>query len=189
MVDKQISLVNSALLLLGAKTINSFDEESTEAITAQSYYERTYRSLIAGFPWKFAVKYTVLAEVAGQVPMDPNFEYLYQLPQDYITALEIQPNQANFKIVGNQLYTAQQNVTLRYVWRVGEELMPILFEQAFMYYLASQMCITLTEDNTKQASMYTQYKDHLKKAKSVDSQQQPQDGFANFPLDDARYGS
>lgn len=189
MVDKQISIVNSALLLLGADPIGSFSEESTEAIVAESFYERSYRALIGIFSWKFAIKYEDLALIAGEVPGDPFYEYVFQLPQDMLWLQHTIPNHYEYKLAGDQLYSTTPTIKIKYTWRVKEELMPILFEQTFMYYLASQMCITLTEDTAKNTLMYTMYQDHLKRAKAVDSQQQPQDEFASFPINDARYGN
>ena len=65
--------------------------------------------------------------------------------------------------------------------------MPIYFEQAFVYYLASQICTTLTEDTQRTAVLAGLADAHVKKAKSLDAQIQPQDGFEDFPIDDVRY--
>ena len=189
MVDKQVGICNGALLLLGANRISSFDEESTESIVCQDFYERSYRALLNIFSWKFAQKYTDLAIIPTVTPGDPQYKYAYQLPTDMIWLQHVLPNQDSYKVIGDQLHVNRNAISIKYTWRVQEELMPVLFEQTFMYYLASQMCLTLTEDTTKQQLMYTQYMDHLKRAKATDSQQQPQDSFADFPIDSARYGS
>ena len=94
----------------------------------------------------------------------------------------------DYKIIGKKLHTSWKDVTLKYIYRAAEEDMPIYFEQAFMYYLASQMCIPLTENATKDQLLYLQYEDHLKRAKSIDAQSQPQDGFQDFPVHDYRFG-
>jgi len=189
MVDKQVGICNGALLLLGANRITSLEEESTEAVVCQDFYERSYRSLLNIFAWKFAQKYVDLAIITDVTPGDPYYQYAYQLPTDLIYLQRTLPNQDRYKVIGDQLYATQKPIKIKYTWRVQEEFMPALFEQTFMYYLASQMCITLTEDTTKQQLMYMEYMDHLKRAKAVDSQQEPQDEFADFPIDSARYGS
>ena len=65
--------------------------------------------------------------------------------------------------------------------------MTAYFEQAFTYYLASQIAITLTEDNQRASILAAQADSLIKRAKSLDAQSQPQDGFVDFPIDDVRY--
>ena len=188
MISKKVSLINASLLLLGANPINSLDEETAEAVAAQSFYERSYQALLGMFPWKFAQKYKQLALVANEQPIDPRFQYVFRLPQDNLWVQHTIPNRYEFKIIGNTLHTTVKEISIKYTWRVEEELMPILFEQTFMYYLASQMCITITEDTNKAAVLANLFFEHLKRAKAVDSQQEPQDGFQDLPLDTIRYG-
>ncbi len=97
------------------------------------------------------------------------------------------PN-SNYKILGNELHTNEKEVALKYTFKADEADIPVYFEQTMMYYLASQICVSLTENATKDKLLYEQYLDHIKRAKSLDAQQYPQDGFQDFPLDNSRYG-
>ena len=189
MIDKQIGICNKALLLIGAKRISSFDEQSTEAITCNDFYESSYQALLNMYPFSFAQTYKDLAIIANVTPGDPRFKYAFKLPTDLLWLLQVIPNQSEYKVVGDQLHMNAAEIKIKYTFRANEELMSAVFEQMFMYYLASQICITLTEDRTKQAELYVQYTDHAKKARALDAQQHPQDQFAEFPLDSARYGS
>lgn len=184
MVSKTISLANAALLLVGASRIQSFDDGTTEAVVINEFYERAYRSLLGSYPWKFAAKTRKL----GRTPNTPEYEYEFefQIPADYVWVQRTFPN-LDYKILGDKLQCNYKEIGLKYTWRVGEELMPIAFEQAFVYYLASQVCITLTEDVTKQATLFDQYQAHARTARGVDAQQAPNDGFDDFPIDAARY--
>ncbi len=182
--SKQVSLANSSLLKIGASRINSFDDNKVEAVVVKEFYERSYRAMLSMYPWSWAMKTEKLAR--NTTTPEEEYEYSYQLPNDYIWLQRTYPN-TNFKIVGDQLHTNEKEIAVKYVFRADEEDMSIQFEQAFMYYLASQICIPLTENSTKNTLIYQEYQDHLKKAKSLTAQQQPQDGFENFPIDDARY--
>ncbi len=183
--SKQVSIANSALLKVGASRINSFDDNKNEAVIIKEFYERSYRALLSMYPWSFAMKTVTLA----QLPTAPEQEYenAYQLPSDLVWLQRTYPN-TNFKIVGKELHTNEPSVSIKYTYRCPEEDMSIQFEQAFMYYLASQICIPITENVSKDQLMYTQYQDHLKRAKSITAQQQPQDGFEDFPVFASRFG-
>ena len=188
MVNKQIEICNGALLLLGANRISSLVEESAESIACNQFYERTYRSLISIYGWKFCMKIKELAILTGVTPGDPHYQYAYQLPTDLVWLQHILPNRQNYKVMGDQLHSPYKPLSIKYSYRAKEELMPALFEQTLMYYLASEMSLAITEDSNKSQVLYLQYMDHLKRAKAVDAQQQPQDEFADFPIDAARYG-
>ena len=184
MITKQISLCNASLLLLGASRIQSFEDGSAESVIAEQFYERSYQALLSQYPWNFASKTKGL----NRTTEEPGFEYKYefQLPSDYVWIQRIYPN-GDFKILGDKLHSNFKDVGVKYTWRVNEEMMPVHFEQAFIYYLASQMCISITEDTTKQSTLYEQYMDEARRARSLDAQMQPQDGFEDFPIDTVRY--
>lgn len=184
MVSKTISLANAALLLVGASRISSFDENTTEAVTINEFYDRSYKALLSSYPWKFAAKTRKLARTLNT----PEYEYLYefQLPTDYVWVQRTFPN-IDYKLLGDKLQCNYKDLGLKYTWLVKEELMPIAFEQAFMYYLASQICITLTEDTTKQSTLFDQFQAHARTARGLDAQMQPTDGWEDFPIDAVRY--
>ena len=181
----KISIANSAILKVGGTRINSFEDNKSEAIIVNEYYERSIRWLLSQYYWGFAMMNVSLAKV----PIVPEFEYehAYALPSDFIRIQRTFPN-SNYKIVGNELHTNESEIGIKYTSRVEENRFPIYFEQTMMYYLAEQITIPITENQQKSDSNYAKYQDHLKRAKSLDAQQHPQDGFEDFPLDDSRYG-
>ena len=181
-----ISLANQALLKLGATRINTFEDTKIEAVVIKEFYEPAYLWMLAQYPWSFAMKSQTLARTI--TPPDEEYEYGYALPEDFVWIQRTFPI-SNFKIVGRELHTNEQKIAIKYSQRIDESRTPPTFAQAFMLYLASLACITITENTQKEQSLATQAMDHLKRAKSLDAQQHPQDGFQEFPLDSARYGS
>lgn len=179
-----IDIANSAILKVGGKRINSFNDNKVEAVIVNEFYERSIKWLFAQYYWGFASKTVKLA----QLQISPEFEYAYAyaLPSDFIRIQRAFPN-TNYKIVGNELHTNEQEIGIKFTFRAKEEDLPIYFEQTMMYYLASQITVSITENATKDKVNYDQYLDHIKRAKSLDAQQYPQDGFSDFPLDNARY--
>ena len=184
MASSDIDLANSAILKVGGIRINSFDDNKVEAIVANEFYERSIKWLFAQYYWGFASKTVKLAQV--QLAPEFEYQYAYALPSDFIRIQRTFPN-SNYKIVGNELHTNEREIGIKFTFRAKEEDLPIYFEQTMMYYLASQITVPITENTTKDQTNYVQYQDHLKRAKSLDAQQYPQDGFEDFPIDDARY--
>ena len=184
MTSSPVNIANSALLKIGANRINSFDDNKTEAVVVKEFYERSIRWLFAQFYWGFASETVDLSRAT--VNPKHEYEFAYKLPSDFIRIERTFPN-SNYKIVGNELHTNQQAIGIKYTVRKDEADLPIYFEQTMMYYLASQICVPITENVTKETANYEQYLDHLKRAKSLDSQQFPKDGFQDFPLDQSRY--
>lgn len=184
MTSSPIDISNSALLKVGASRINSFDDNRTEAVVVTEFYERSVKWLLAQYYWGFASRSVDLA----QMPHKPQheYEYAFALPSDFIRIQRTFPN-SNYKIVGKELHTNQPTIAVKHTFRAKEEDFPIHFEETFMYYLASQIAIPLTENVNKSDLNYNHYLDHLKRAKSLDSQQHPQDGFDDFPLHDSRF--
>jgi len=185
MSSSKVQIANSALLKIGASRINSFDDNKTEAIVISEFYERSYAWLFAQYYWGFANKTVQLAKL----PTPPLQEYAhaFQLPNDMVRVQRTFPN-SNYKILGNELHTNEESIAIKYTFKADEADIPVYFEQTMMYYLASQICISITENVTKDKLLYEQYLDHIKRAKSLDAQQYPQDGFQDFPLHDSRFG-
>lgn len=184
MASSDIDISNSAILKVGGTRINSFNDNKVEAVVCNEFYERSYKWLLAQYYWGFASRTVDLAQLADK----PNheYEYAYALPADFIRVQRTFPN-SNYKIVGRELHTNERQIGIKHTFRVKEEHLPIYFEQTMMYYLAEQISIAITENQSKADSNYMKYQDHLKRAKSLDSQQFPQDGFESFPLEDVRF--
>jgi len=184
MASSPVDLANSAILKVGGTRINSFDDNKAEAVVVSEYYERSYLYLLSVFYWGFASRTVDLA----RLPTKPahEYEYAYALPQDLIRVQRAFPN-TNYKIVGRELHTNERSIGIKHTFRAKEEHLPIYFEQTFMYYLAEQITIAITENQKKADSNFVKYEKHLKTAKSLDAQQHPQDGFQDFPLQDERF--
>jgi len=185
MASSPVDISNSAILKVGGTRINSLDGRSVEAVVCKEFYERSYKWLLAQYYWGFAMRTADLARAV--TPPNHEYEYAYALPQDFIRVQRTFPN-TNYKIVGRELHTNESSIAIKYTFRALEEHVPVYFEQTMMYYLAEQITIPITENQSKADSNYAKYIEHMKRAKSLDAQQHPQDGFDDFPLEDARFG-
>ena len=56
MADSKFDICNQALVLVGANTITSFTESTTESKVASQLYESTLENLLTRCRWRFSTK-------------------------------------------------------------------------------------------------------------------------------------
>ena len=137
--DTDVSICNKALLLLGANTITSFSDGSTQATACSTLYPDVKRTTMGMYPWSFTIAKATLTRQTAT----PNNEWTYQftLPNDMLngvpravrtTTTAGAPIYKNWEI--NQasdgttvLMTESLTINIDYQKAVGETLMPHYF--------------------------------------------------------------
>jgi hypothetical protein len=119
----QTSLANIALGHIGKAPVTDFEERSPEAQTLRQHWDLVRDELLRMKAWKFAMKRAILAGL----DVDPLFEwkYAYQLPVDYLRAVEFNGRQAgtgeaDFDIEGTSLLSNDASAQLKYVARIEQ---------------------------------------------------------------------
>jgi len=182
-----IDIASNALLLIGDEPISSFTEAGAGATAAANLYAQTYIKLLSEHPWTFALKEQELSKLS-QAP-DPltNYSTAYQIPSDLIRLWQIMPH-SSYSMVGTLLYSNQNKLIARYVFKPEESVLPPHFIEALQYKLAADFSISVTEDRNK-AEYYSRLAQlSLSKAKNVDSQGKPQVAIVDSPFTDVRNG-
>ena len=82
MALSNIDICNQALILIGANTIASFTDNTTESQVSNQLYESTLKGHLTRARWRFASKQAVLSKST----VDPlyRFESSYAIPADAI---------------------------------------------------------------------------------------------------------
>lgn len=174
----KIEIASDACLLLGANQISSFSE-STEGRIASALYEDTYRGILSSFRWRFASKKAMLSRLT-EAPLN-QYDYQYQLPTDLINLIHGETLD-NYEIYGDKLYSNLPTVSIDYIYRVEETLLPSYFILCFKFLLAAQFAIPLTDNSTK-AELYSGlYTTQYRIAKNIDSSQRPSTAILDKPL-------
>ena len=174
----KLEIASNSCLLLGANTISSFSE-STEGRVASALYEGIYKGVLASYPWRFATKKVQLSRLT-EAPLN-QYQYQYQLPTDKITIIHGE-NGDNYEIYGDKLYSNLPTVSIDYVYRVDETLLPAYFELTLQYLLAASFAIPLTDNATKAQTYVTLYETQFRIAKNIDSTQRPSTAIQDSPL-------
>lgn len=169
-----IELCSSALIKLGADSIDSFDDGSPEARVAEMLYPLVRDAMLSRHPWSFAVRQTPLA-YAAPCNDDGELEYRYELPRDYLKALSATMKHGRaivFRIHRRELWAATATATLTYIFRPPEADFPDYFNAALVSRLAAEFCLPLTENSSRAGRLARLAWSELKVAKLVDSQQE-----------------
>lgn len=188
MSDTAITLCSKALVKLGAKSITSFDEETTESEVAGQLYDTILQDLLSAYPWRFALQQISLGRLATSPMTD--YQYAYQLPNNCLRILSAGQNAKSgglkYRVVGTQLYTNAPEVVLTYIEKPDESTFPPFFVKALVAELAAEFCLPLTESTTRTDYMRKMASEELTKARLTDSQQATNSCFQDFSLIEVR---
>ena len=183
-----IELCSAALVKLGATGISSFSDGTAEADVAGTLYEIVRDGLLGTHPWSFATAHAELI----QLPTAPltDFDYAFELPTDFIKGLSAgddgRGRGAIYQIVGNEVHSNYEEITLTYIKRAAEDIFPTYFVSALVNRLAAEFCLPLTENASRSDLLYRLADTELKLAKLIDSQQDTPPRVEDFTLIEAR---
>lgn len=178
-----MQVCSNALLLLGAQTINSFDDESDRATLVSNLWPNALEAILRSHPWNCAVKRLSIAPDATAPAFD--FAYQFTLPGDCLRVLSVGEKGAEveYTLEGRKVLADESELLLRYVFR--NENIPswdALLVQASEAYMA----MTLAYPITKSASMFGAMTDlwnlKLRQARSIDGMENPPEQLGDFPF-------
>jgi len=186
-MPSSIDIASNALILVGDDPISSFSDPGAGAKAASNLYPQVKQRFLSAHPWTWALKQQRLSLLSAAPDDLSDFDFAFQLPTDLIRLWNIQPYQ-NYRIIGDLLYANQNTGMLAtYVYDVDEVKIPAHGVKALEYLLASELAISVTEDENK-ATLYTQKANTMMaQASNVDSQGHPQDSIISSPFIEARF--
>lgn len=183
-----VELCSAALVKLGASSISSFSDGTTESDVADTLYEILRDGLLGLHPWSFATAHAELM-LLPSTPVS-NFDYAFGLPTDFIKGLSAGDKErdrgAIFQIVGNELHTNYEEITLAYIKRADESIFPTYFASALINRLAAEFCLPITENVSRSELLFKLADTELQLAKLIDSQQDTPPRVEDFSLIEAR---
>lgn len=184
MALSSIALCARALLKIGASSITSFDDGTTESEIAGNLYGSVRDGLLSSHPWNFASAQVKLPRLVAEPVAD--YAYAYQLPQDFLRALSAGPTGRgrglDYRIAENRLHSDSNELVLSYVFRPDESVFPPFFDQALIARLAAEFCIPLTESTSRAETLFKLADHAFRDAKNIDSQQSTPGRIEDFTL-------
>jgi len=195
-----VEVCQKALNLLGAKGIQSFDEDTELASICSSIYPELKESALAETHWNFATNKRQLGQETGEPVSE--WDHKYSLPSDLLlgphrvlTGPDTKVPSQDWEIVGDKLMTDHEDIYIDYTTDVNENDFPPYFTRFLYTAVASEIAVAVT-DQTNTAQFYhnkaygtpndNQEGGLLGKAKRKDSQTQATQTLEDFPLTDVR---
>lgn len=170
--DTDVSICSAALLLVGANEITSFSDvtQQREAKICASLYPVFKDRLLTDHPWRFSIDQAQLAQLVDE-PLF-GFEHAYQLPSNLIRLFSTESDR-NYKVYGNKIFSNETELKINYQFSPVESKMPTYFVNALLYEMAANLALSLAEDEGKYDILEKKAQFEKRKAKNIDSQQQP----------------
>ena len=159
--DTDVSIVNKALLLLGAEAISSFSDGTPAGTAASTIYTEVKFTTLGMYPWSFTIAKTQLTRDSNTPQNEWTYQYL--LPNDMLLGVpravrtSSSPGAALFKnweiaqsaAGGAVLMTDATEVHIDYQKAVSEGNMPTYFVQLMAYQMAWHLAEVITDQTAK----------------------------------------
>jgi len=187
MANSQTALLNKALVLCGAQTVVSINDNSPNAIALNNVYELSLQSILSECKWNFCTvrsKPSVVASSSTNYPafLMPSEVVVYQIPSNCIRIWATNPTNAKIREESGLLISDTVNLGIFYTfYDDNPNDYPSYFLDAFIDKLCSDIAYMIINSAQIAEAFIKKYETvTLPKAKSANSQtgvqQVPKDG-------------
>tara|TARA_R100000329_G_scaffold67466_2_gene59201 strand:- start:348 stop:956 length:609 start_codon:yes stop_codon:yes gene_type:complete len=171
----KFDICNQALVLVGANTITSFSENTTESKVASQLYETTLNTLLTRCRWRFATKQVQLS-YDSTAPLG-RWNSKHTLPADalIIHTISVSDNIIQYDRYNTYIYSdadATDTVIADYTSSVTESELPEYFIQSLVFELASLFAGAIARNDNLSELYNKRAITSLAIARNVDSQAQ-----------------
>lgn len=185
-----VSICSNALLMLGAQTINDFNEPVDRAKLAANLYPTIRDDLLRTHPWNCTIKRALLAPDATP----PAFGYAnqFELPADFVRVLEVGQAgmQIDYLVEGRSILADATSLQLRYVYlNEVENTWDASLVGLLTLAMACAMAYPITQSSALQAAFEQKLAMAKKVARAVDGQEDPPQTLGDERLYAARFGA
>lgn len=174
MVNTAIDLCSRALLLIGANSIQSFQDGTRESNVCSSIYETIRDSLLTNRPWLFSIHQQELARLNKEPLKD--WKYIYAIPNDVLRIKKVVGSK-NFDVMADGIYSNDPNLFVECQKTVDASEMPAYFQLALISELCAKLSLSLLGDENKFKLFSQLAQRDLVNARLVDEQNVPNKGF------------
>lgn len=186
-----VSICSNALLMLGAETINSFDDAAAlvRAKLCSNFYPQVRDDLLRRHPWNCCVKRLRLAPDADAPAF--GLGYAFQLPADCIRVLEVtnRDYHIDYKVEGRSILCDESSIDLRYVFQnTDENTWDSSLVNLATLAMAARLAYAVTSSTSMEQLRIQEFEMALKIAKAADGQEEPPEMMGDERLLAARMG-
>lgn len=169
----EVQLCSNALGLLGASTISSFDDGSAFATLCKNLWPTVRDAVLGSHPWKCVSKQATLTPEATNYSFD--WSYSFVLPPQCLRVISIgqeRDDDPEFEIMDGRVLTDEAVVYLRYVYQQADVTKyDAMLTMACTSGMAASLAYPVTKAQTVMDAMFKLHEFHLKRARTVNGQQ------------------
>jgi hypothetical protein len=185
-----VSISSNALLLLGAKTINDFNEDDDRTKLASNLYADVRNALLRSHPWNCAIKRVSLAPDVAVPVMD--YKYQFSLPNDWLRTLQVGEDsfQVDYKSEGRKLLANDNPLLLRYIFLNDvESTWDVMLVQGMTLAMKAAMAYPITMSQAVADSAQKELFIYLRSCRTADASDDPAQTLGDFRLLNSRFSS
>lgn len=167
------TVINKALRLVGAATVDSIDDGSNNALILTDIYDIALRSILSECKWNFATTRSTLSVTGSALPWyDSGITTVYEKPADLIRIFDTDDDDATWHEEADYIITDTSGLGLRYVFYLDDpSKYSAEFLQAFIDRLCSDIAYAIVNSASLGEKYLTKYeKISLPKAMAANSQ-------------------
>ncbi|QXG42252.1 hypothetical protein [Pseudomonas viridiflava] len=183
-----VSICSNALLLLGAQSINDFDEPVDRAKIAANLYPSTRDDLLRNHPWNCCIRRVVLAPDA--TPPAFGYSHQFELPADCLRVLEVGASGVSIDhlVEGKRIQANTTALELKYVFRNEvEDTWDSSLVMLMTLSMAASMAYAITQSSAVQQSAEQKLEMAKRRARAIDGQEDPPQMLGDERLYSARF--
>ncbi|WP_313495445.1 hypothetical protein [Pseudoxanthomonas mexicana] len=192
----EVAICSNALLRLGGKPINSFDEADPQGSNvehvrlASNLWRTVRRQVLRAATWNCAVKRVLLSPDAEA----PAFGFSYQFlrPSDWLRTIVIGRDECErlvYRMEGQRFLSNESALPLVYVF---DNANPATWDASLIgameLSMAQAMCYAVTGSTSLKSELTQELAQVLAQARNVDGQDEPAETLGDSPLFASRFG-
>lgn len=170
------AICNKALRKLGAKPLMNVDtDDSKESTQCLAVYDEVLREILREFNWSFAITRQELNLDITAPIYDWTYQFILPTTPQIIKLLEVVDvggDEIEYSREGNYIMTDESRVFIKYIAKENNpNRYDSIFIDCFATKIASEICFTLTSDQSLQNSLLEQYIFKIGQAKMLNMQE------------------
>ena len=175
MSDSKFDICNKALVLVGANTITSFSENTTESKVANQLYESTLENMLTRSRWRFAAKQAQLSRNASAPTARWSAKYAVPTGTMILHTVTVNDNVIEYDRYEDDILcdaSTSDVVVADYTFQPSEANFPPYFKQALVFELASLFAGAIARNDSLSQLYQNRAIAQLEIARAQDSQAQ-----------------
>lgn len=182
-----VSICSNSLLMLGAGSINDFNEDNDRAKVASNLYPQVRDAVLRSHPWNCAVARIALAPDTTPPPFD--YTSQFSVPDDWLRTLQVglYGREDNHRHEGRKILANTDVLYLRYIFRNSVEG---TWDTMLVHGMSLTMKAAMAYPITRSAALATASLNdaimYLKSCRAVDGQDDPPETLGDLRLLAAR---